>query len=62
MTNDSAEEYAQSVLALIQDREKLNQIKAAAMSDAGVYTLDNMVGQFIDGINKCLAQQKLLSE
>lgn len=62
MTNDSAEEYAQSVLALIQDREKLNQIKAAAMADAEVYTLDNMVGRFIDGINKCLAQQKLLSK
>lgn len=58
MTGDRVEEYAQSVLALIKDREKLSQIKAAALADAEIYTLDKMVDQFVDGISQCLAQQK----
>jgi glycosyltransferase involved in cell wall biosynthesis len=58
MTNDSTEEYARNVLALIHDREKLDQMKAEALADAEIYSLDNMVERFVDGISKCLAQQK----
>lgn len=56
MTSDSVDEYTQSVMALIRDTEKLNKIKAAALQDAEKYTLDNMVSQFVDGIQKCLAR------
>jgi len=56
MTGDSVEEYAQAILALAKDRERLNQYRAASLADADVYTLDNMVAQFVDGIEKCLAK------
>lgn len=56
MTGDSFEEYAQAILVLVKDRERLNQYRAAALADADVYTLDNMVSQFVDGIEKCLAK------
>lgn len=55
MTNDSVDEYTQSVLALINDREKLDKIKAAALADTETYTLNNMVTEFVDGIKRCLA-------
>lgn len=56
MTGYSVEEYAQNILALISDRERLAQYRAAALADADVYTLDNMVAQFVDGIVKCLGR------
>lgn len=55
MTGDSVEEYAHAILALISDQASLNQYRAAALADADVYTLDNMVAQFVDGIERCLA-------
>ena len=56
MTSDSVEEYAQAILALIADQASLDQYRAAALADADVYTLDNMVAQFVDGIERCLAR------
>lgn len=56
MTGDSVEEYAQAILALVKDRDRLSQFRAAALVDADVYTLNNMVSQFVDGIVKCLAK------
>jgi glycosyltransferase involved in cell wall biosynthesis len=56
MTGNSVEEYSRAILALVNDREKLNQYRAASLADADVYTLDNMVSQFVDGIVKCLAK------
>jgi L-malate glycosyltransferase len=55
ITTDSVEEYTHSVLALIHDSKKLDKIKVAALADAEIYTLNNMVTQFVDGIKKCLA-------
>lgn len=54
MTADNVEEYAQAVLRLIDDRELLNRYRLAALADADVYTLDNMVAQFVNGIETCL--------
>ncbi|NOU01321.1 MAG: glycosyltransferase family 4 protein [Gallionella sp.] len=56
MTEDSVAEYAQSILALVGDCERLKKIRTAALADADVYTLDNMVKQFVDGIVKCLGR------
>jgi glycosyltransferase involved in cell wall biosynthesis len=56
MTSDSVEEYAQSILALIADQASLQHYRAAALADADVYTLDNMVAQFVDGIERCLGR------
>lgn len=55
MTADSSEEYAGVVLGLANDEARLGKVKAAALADAETYTLDNMVAQFVDGIEKCLA-------
>jgi hypothetical protein len=56
MTSDNVEEYAQNILALIDDPDQLAQYRMAALADANVYTLDNMVTHFVDGIVKCLSR------
>lgn len=56
MTSDSAPEYAQRVLALINDPATLVQLRAASLADADVYTLEKMVVQFTDGIARCLGR------
>lgn len=53
---NNVDEYAQAILTLIDNPERLKQYSAAALADADVYTLDNMVSQFMDGIVKCLAR------
>lgn len=50
--------YADAVIALFSDREKLDAIKQAALRDAQHYTLDNMVERFADGIGRCVAMPK----
>lgn len=57
MTGDSSGDYAAEVLKLANDKARLGEVKAAALVDAEVYTLDNMVEQFLDGISKCLELQ-----
>lgn len=54
----AADHYADAVIALFDDREKLNAIKQAALHDAKRYTLDNMVTRFADGIARCVAMPK----
>ena len=54
MTGDSVDEYAQSILDLIRDKKRLEQLQSSALVAADVYTLDNMSEQFVDGIYKCL--------
>lgn len=56
MTSGSAPEYAQCVLALINDQGTLAQLRAASLADADVYTLEKMVSRFADGIALCLGQ------
>lgn len=58
MTSDSAADYAQRVLELINDPIALAQLRAASLADADVYTLDNMVAQFVDGMVKCLGMDR----
>lgn len=53
-----ADRYAEAVIALFNDRAKLEAIKQAALRDAKHYTLDNMVGRFADGIEQCVAMPK----
>jgi glycosyltransferase involved in cell wall biosynthesis len=56
MTGDSAPEYAQRVLALINNPHALAKLRAASLADADVYTLEKMVAQFADGIARCLGR------
>jgi glycosyltransferase involved in cell wall biosynthesis len=50
--------YADAVIALFNDRARLDAIKRAALGDARHYTLDNMVERFADGIERCVAMPK----
>jgi glycosyltransferase involved in cell wall biosynthesis len=57
MTEDNPNSYAQKILYLTKNKSYFNQLKAAALADADVYTLNNMADNFIDGISRCLAQK-----
>lgn len=58
---DSAS-YASAVLALLGDVARLDALKLAALSDSRRYTLDNMVSNFVDGIERCLAAPRKSKE
>jgi glycosyltransferase involved in cell wall biosynthesis len=58
VVHGGADRYAEAVIALLNDRAKLDSIKQAALRDARHYTLDNMVGRFADGIARCVAMPK----
>jgi glycosyltransferase involved in cell wall biosynthesis len=49
-----ARRYAEAVLALFHQRERLKAIQEAARRDAQRYTLSNMVERFADGIAACV--------
>lgn len=51
-------EYADAVLALLADPVRAASMRAAALASASRYTLDNMVANFCDGIERCLALPK----
>lgn len=53
-----ADRYADAVVALFNDRTRLEALKQAALGDARHYTLDNMVNRFAEGIERCVSMQK----
>ena len=55
MTGDNVEDYALAILALMADQNLLETYKNAALASADIYTLNNMVEQFVNGISRCLA-------
>lgn len=58
VVHGEAEEYADAVIALFNDRVRLEGIKQTALRDARHYTLDNMVNRFADGIERCISMPK----
>ena len=54
MTEDNVEIYANAVLSLINDKKTLAEYKANSLASADEYSLENMVDNFMAGINKCL--------
>lgn len=49
--------YADAVIALFSDRERLARMQAAARASGEVYTIDGMAERFADGIRRCLASR-----
>lgn len=47
--------YADAIIQLLRDPTRLAGIRQASLQDAQRYTLDNMVNNFVDGIERCLA-------
>ena len=58
VVHGGSDNYADAVIALFNDRSRLEAIKQAALRDARHYTLDNMVERFADGIERCVAMAK----
>ena len=54
MTTDSIDDYAESVIALLKDSSKYNEVSNNAKKSSHKYTLENMANNFADGIEKCL--------
>jgi len=50
--------YADAIIALFQDPLRYAQLQAAALAGAQRYTLQNMVGSFADGIERCLMMDR----
>ncbi len=53
-----AKQYALEIINLLSDDTLLATLKKGALADAYIYTLDNMVANFANGINKCLKTEK----
>jgi len=51
-------EYADAVVDLLQDAPRFEAMRSATLESASRYTLDNMVENFCDGIERCLAAPK----
>jgi glycosyltransferase involved in cell wall biosynthesis len=51
---DSPAEYSKAVIDVISDSARLNLMKQAALADSEKYTIDNMVTNFVNGIESAL--------
>lgn len=52
------EDYADTIIALLQDPLRYAQLRAGALAGAQRYTLQNMVDSFADGIESCLMMDR----
>lgn len=55
MTGDSQDSYVDGVVSLLADPLRLSELRAECLHSAKKYTIDNMAGNFVDGIQRCLA-------
>lgn len=55
VVDGGAEDYAEAVLGLFSNPQRLAEVRHAALQDASLYTLHNMVTRFADGIEHCLS-------
>lgn len=51
-------DYADAVVPLLHDPVRYAAMRKQALASASRYTLENMVAQFCDGIERCLAMGK----
>lgn len=54
ITRDDLTEYANSVVEIIRDEEKLKLLKIGCIESSKIYTIEMMAENFTVGINKCL--------
>lgn len=54
ITIDNEDAYANEVLRLIDNRKDLKRLQVAALQSSYIYTLENMVTRFTQGIENCL--------
>lgn len=58
---DSAQAYADAIVALLEHGDYRRRVSAAALNDADKYTLDAMVERFVVGFQGCLAAPPLIA-
>jgi len=54
LTGFTEKEFAQEVVTVLKDKQKLKQMKQAALADCSLYTVERMVRHFLTGIKTCL--------
>lgn len=54
ITEDNLEAYASGVIDLLQDDRALNTLEAGCRRSAGLFTLEKMISNYADGIEKAL--------
>lgn len=58
MLSHNVAEYADYVIALLQDPAKLDWMKAQALASASAYSIENMANRFVEGIGAALNATK----
>lgn len=53
-TNDTAIEYSQAVIDIFKSPTRLKEMQEAALNDSNVYSLENMVDNFVKGIKSAI--------
>jgi L-malate glycosyltransferase len=54
MTENALESYCQNIVSLLKDKNILNEFKNGCIESAKIYTIENMISNFTDGIVKAL--------
>ncbi|HYD32648.1 MAG TPA: hypothetical protein VEB64_17535, partial [Azospirillaceae bacterium] len=55
LTDDTPEAYAEAVLRILSDPAFGRAVAENALAASRIYTLENMVDRFMDGLRTCLA-------
>ncbi len=58
MSKYDVEEYARAVAECLNASDKMERLRRGCLESASFYTLDNMVRNFADGIEACLAAER----
>lgn len=58
IVHGSESDYASAVIKLLNDFYRLNLLSTGARNSSNIYSLDNMIEQFVSGIEKCLLLAK----
>lgn len=56
IVNGNATAYAEAVISLFETPADYSRLKVRALADAKIYTLQNMVENFAEGISRCLRE------
>jgi glycosyltransferase involved in cell wall biosynthesis len=58
LADNTAEAYAEAVVALLNDGKRMAAISANALADSRRYTIENMANRFAEGAARCLAMER----
>lgn len=56
ITEDNLDSYVKGVLYVLQSGGFLNRLKSGCRESHRVYTMDNMINRYVNGIRECLSR------